>query len=122
MQELEGVVSIHDTHFWTLCTDIHYGTAIVDILEGSDSQKILSATRSIFTQVRQFKMSSVTRDLTLAEISYALPEITGYKSTLFPTKLIDFWSLQVDFEVSDPSFSYDSIQLKLFLFLPIRLE
>ena len=47
------MVSIHDTHFWTLCTDIHYGTAIVDILEGSDSQKILSATRSIFTQVKQ---------------------------------------------------------------------
>lgn len=53
MQELEGVVNIQDTHFWTLCTDVHYGTVVIEILEGSDSQKILSATRSIFTQVRQ---------------------------------------------------------------------
>ena len=56
------MVSIHDTHFWTLCTNVHYGTAIVDILEGSDSQKILSASKSIFTQVRQAGLFTVDVD------------------------------------------------------------
>jgi len=54
VQDLEGVVSVHDPHFWTLCSNMHYGSVVVETVEGADSQKILGAARTIFTQVRHY--------------------------------------------------------------------
>ncbi|XP_065906104.1 zinc transporter 7-like [Dysidea avara] len=64
VQDLEGVVSVHDPHFWTLCSNMHYGSVVIETEEGANSQKILSAARSIFTQVG---IKQVTIEIHIAE-------------------------------------------------------
>jgi len=54
VQDLEGVVSVHDQHFWTLCSNMHYGSVVIETVEDANSQKILGAARTIFTQVRHY--------------------------------------------------------------------
>ena len=49
--ELEGVVQMHDAHFWTLCTGTYYGTLRLDVMAGTDLRRTLSAARNILIQV-----------------------------------------------------------------------
>ncbi|XP_078573700.1 zinc transporter 7-B-like [Branchiostoma floridae x Branchiostoma japonicum] len=48
---LEGVYSVHEPHFWTLCSDVYIGTVKVEVAPEADAKYILSATHNIFTQV-----------------------------------------------------------------------
>jgi zinc transporter 5/7 len=48
--ELEGVVQVHNTHFWTLCTGNHHGTLILDVMAGTDWRRTISAARAILIQ------------------------------------------------------------------------
>ncbi|KAI8509726.1 hypothetical protein Bbelb_121540 [Branchiostoma belcheri] len=48
---LEGVYSVHEPHFWTLCSDVYIGTVKVEVSPEADAKYILSATHNIFTQV-----------------------------------------------------------------------
>ncbi|XP_075792731.1 zinc transporter 7 isoform X2 [Pelodiscus sinensis] len=55
VQQLQGVYSLHDPHFWTLCTDVYIGTLKLFVAPDADARWILSQTHNIFTQagVRQ---------------------------------------------------------------------
>ncbi|KAJ1171640.1 hypothetical protein NDU88_003500 [Pleurodeles waltl] len=51
VQQLQGVYSLHDPHFWTLCTDVDIGTLKLLVAPDADARWILSQTHNIFTQV-----------------------------------------------------------------------
>uniref|UniRef100_A0A670IW27 Zinc transporter n=1 Tax=Podarcis muralis TaxID=64176 RepID=A0A670IW27_PODMU len=51
VQQLQGVYSLHDPHFWTLCTDVYIGTLKLFVAPDADAKWILSQTHNIFTQV-----------------------------------------------------------------------
>ncbi|XP_030062752.1 zinc transporter 7 [Microcaecilia unicolor] len=51
VQQLQGVYSLHDPHFWTLCSDVYIGTLKLLVAPDADSRWILSQTHNIFTQV-----------------------------------------------------------------------
>jgi zinc transporter 5/7 len=48
--ELEGVVQMHDAHFWTLCTGTYYGTLTLEVMAGTDTRRTLAAARNILIQ------------------------------------------------------------------------
>nr|XP_056700405.1 zinc transporter 7 [Euleptes europaea] len=50
VQQLQGVYSLHDPHFWTLCTDVYIGTLKLFVAPDADAKWILSQTHNIFTQ------------------------------------------------------------------------
>ncbi|XP_041063671.1 zinc transporter 7 isoform X2 [Carcharodon carcharias] len=51
VQHLQGVYSIIDPHFWTLCSEVYIGTVKLLVAPDADARWILSQTHSIFTQV-----------------------------------------------------------------------
>nr|XP_020037627.1 zinc transporter 7 isoform X4 [Castor canadensis] len=55
VQQLQGVYSLQEQHFWTLCSDVYVGTLKVLVAPDADARWILSQTHNIFTQagVRQ---------------------------------------------------------------------
>ncbi|KAF7646797.1 hypothetical protein LDENG_00182170 [Lucifuga dentata] len=55
VQQLQGVYSLQEPHFWTLCTDVYIGTLKLLVAPDADTRWILSQTHHIFTQagVRQ---------------------------------------------------------------------
>lgn len=52
---LDGVLGVHQTHFWTLCSEVYIGTVKLEVSLDSDVRYIMSQTHNIFTQagVRQ---------------------------------------------------------------------
>ena len=42
---------MYDSHFWTLCTGTYYGSLRLDVMAGTDTRRIIAATKSILTQV-----------------------------------------------------------------------
>uniref|UniRef100_A0A669QXL1 Zinc transporter n=1 Tax=Phasianus colchicus TaxID=9054 RepID=A0A669QXL1_PHACC len=67
VQQLQGVYSLHDPHFWTLCTDVYIGTLKLLVAPDADGRWILSQTHNIFTQVciSSVESSGVTLQLLL---------------------------------------------------------
>ncbi|XP_004637059.1 zinc transporter 7 [Octodon degus] len=55
VQALQGVYSLQEQHFWTLCSDVYVGTVKLVVAPDADARWILSQTHNIFTQagVRQ---------------------------------------------------------------------
>lgn len=55
VMQLEGVYSVQEPHFWTLCSDIYIGTLKLEVAPDADARYIVSQTHNIFTQagVRQ---------------------------------------------------------------------
>lgn len=51
VQQLQGVYSLQEPHFWTLCSDVYIGTVKLLVAADADSRWILSQTHHIFTQV-----------------------------------------------------------------------
>ena len=50
---LEGVYSVQEPHFWTLCSEVYIGTIKLEVASNADAKYILSQTHNIFTQVSQ---------------------------------------------------------------------
>lgn len=52
---LDGVYSVQEPHFWTLCSEVYIGTIKLEVANKADARYILSQTHNIFTQagVRQ---------------------------------------------------------------------
>lgn len=48
---LEGVYSIHEAHFWTLCTDKYIGSLRVEVSRSADYFHLQSTIRSIFASI-----------------------------------------------------------------------
>ncbi|KAH3696295.1 zinc transporter 7-like [Dreissena polymorpha] len=51
VSQLEGVFSVQEPHFWTLCSDVYVGTIKLEVASKADAKYILSQTHSIFTQI-----------------------------------------------------------------------
>jgi len=51
VSQLEGVYSVQEPHFWTLCTDVYIGTIKLEVALNADTRYILTQTHSIFTQI-----------------------------------------------------------------------
>jgi len=50
VSQIEGVYSVQEPHFWTLCTDVYVGTIKLEVALNCDTRYILSQTHNIFTQ------------------------------------------------------------------------
>ncbi|CAG5122585.1 unnamed protein product, partial [Candidula unifasciata] len=51
VSSLDGVCSIQQPHFWTLCSDVYVGALKLEVEPDADSQDILHRTRLIFYEV-----------------------------------------------------------------------
>ncbi|KAJ8305737.1 hypothetical protein KUTeg_016282 [Tegillarca granosa] len=51
VSELEGVYSVQEPHFWTLCSEVYVGTIKLEVATKADARYILSSTHNIFTQI-----------------------------------------------------------------------
>lgn len=49
--ELDGVVSIQEPHFWTLCSNVYSGSVKIEVDPRADSRFVLSHTHNIFNQI-----------------------------------------------------------------------
>ena len=52
VSQLEGVYSVQEPHFWTLCSDVYIGTIKLEVAANADGRYLVSQTHNIFTQVR----------------------------------------------------------------------
>ncbi|XP_045158305.2 zinc transporter 7-B-like [Mercenaria mercenaria] len=50
VSQLEGVYSVQEPHFWTLCSEVYIGTIKLEVSAKADAKYILSQTHSIFLQ------------------------------------------------------------------------
>ena len=57
---LDGVYSVQEPHFWTLCSEVYIGTIKLEVANKADARYILSQTHNIFTQVSAVSVRSVT--------------------------------------------------------------
>lgn len=48
---LDGVYSVQEPHFWTLCSEVYIGTIKLEVASKADAKYILSQTHNIFTQI-----------------------------------------------------------------------
>ncbi len=60
----EGVLQIHDTHFWTLCSGSFMGSLRLEVVPNSDSIRLVGGTRSI---LKQIGITQVTIEITFAD-------------------------------------------------------
>ncbi|OWF54437.1 zinc transporter 7-like [Mizuhopecten yessoensis] len=51
VSQLEGVYSVQEPHFWTLCSDVYVGTIKLEVSSKADAKYILSHTHNLFTQI-----------------------------------------------------------------------
>ncbi|XP_076439815.1 LOW QUALITY PROTEIN: zinc transporter 7-like [Babylonia areolata] len=51
VSQLEGVYSVQEPHFWTLCSDVYIGTIKLEVAVNADARYLVSQTHNIFTQV-----------------------------------------------------------------------
>ncbi|KAF4522970.1 hypothetical protein B566_EDAN009560 [Ephemera danica] len=51
VMQLEGVYSVQEPHFWTLCSDVFVGALKLEVAKSADARYILSHTHNIFTAV-----------------------------------------------------------------------
>jgi len=51
VMQLEGVLGLHQTHFWTLCSEVYVGTMKLEVTPEADVRYINSQTHNIFTQI-----------------------------------------------------------------------
>jgi hypothetical protein len=51
VKQLDGVYSVQEPHFWTLCSDVYIGALKLEVASGADTKFILSQTHNIFTAV-----------------------------------------------------------------------
>jgi solute carrier family 30 (zinc transporter), member 5/7 len=54
IKQLDGVYSVQEPHFWTLCSDVFIGALKLEVAAGADTKYILSQTHNIFTAVIGF--------------------------------------------------------------------
>lgn len=51
VMQLEGVLSLQEPHFWTLCSEVYVGSVKVEVANNADPRYVLSHTHSIFAQI-----------------------------------------------------------------------
>ena len=68
--QLEGVYSVQEPHFWTLCSDIFVGMIKLEVAAKADAKYIQSQTHNIFMQV--CILSASTLLIALLQLTYQL--------------------------------------------------
>ncbi|KAB0388044.1 hypothetical protein FD755_003000 [Muntiacus reevesi] len=63
VQQLQGVYSLQEQHFWTLCSDVYVGTLKLVVAPDADARWILSQTHNIFTQKTHVLRIYMPKDL-----------------------------------------------------------
>lgn len=48
---LDGVLSVQEPHFWTLCSDVYVGAIKLEVARAADARYIQAQTHSIFAAV-----------------------------------------------------------------------
>merc|ERR1712183_846010 len=51
VMQLEGVQGVHETHFWTLCTNYYCGGLKLEVSANADAKYIVSHTQMIFRAI-----------------------------------------------------------------------
>lgn len=51
IQSLQGVLSVHEVHIWTLNSDNYIGSLKLEVAQSADNRSILSHTKSLLTQI-----------------------------------------------------------------------
>jgi len=51
LMQLDGVLGVHQTHFWTLCSEVYVGTLKLEVTPDADVRYINSQTHNVFTQI-----------------------------------------------------------------------
>ena len=51
VMQLEGVYSVQEPHFWTLCSDVFVGAIKLEVAKNADPRYIVSQTQNIFASV-----------------------------------------------------------------------
>jgi len=51
VMQLEGVQGVHETHFWTLCTNYYCGGLKLEVSNNADAKYIVSHTQMIFRSI-----------------------------------------------------------------------
>ncbi|XP_021004485.1 zinc transporter 7 isoform X1 [Parasteatoda tepidariorum] len=51
VMQLDGVYSVQEPRFWTLCSNVYIGTIKLEVAPTADARYLLSHTHNIFTQV-----------------------------------------------------------------------
>ena len=51
VSQLDGVYSVQEPHFWTLCSEVYVGAVKLEVAPNADTKYILSQTHNIFTAV-----------------------------------------------------------------------
>jgi len=51
VSQLDGVYSVQQPHFWTLCTNVYVGGLKVEVSPTADTKFIISHTHNIFAAV-----------------------------------------------------------------------
>jgi len=51
VMQLEGVQGVHETHFWTLCTNYYCGGLKLEVSSNADAKYIVSHTQMIFRSI-----------------------------------------------------------------------
>ena len=77
VSQLEGVYSIQDPHFWTLCTDVFIGMIKLEVAPDADMKYVQSQTHNIFYQVR----AKIYIQLSMLSIECIIIRETGWKKT-----------------------------------------
>jgi len=52
VSQLDGVYSVQQPHFWTLCSNVYCGGLKLEVSPTADTKFILSHTHNIFAAVR----------------------------------------------------------------------
>jgi len=50
-KQLEGVISVQEQHFWTLCSDIYVGVLKLEVARNADARYVVCQTQNIFSAI-----------------------------------------------------------------------
>jgi len=59
VSQLDGVYSVQQPHFWTLCSNVYVGGLKLEVSPTADTKFILSHTHNIFAAVTLFMIVSM---------------------------------------------------------------
>lgn len=57
LMQLEGVLSVQEPHFWTLCSDVYVGTVKLEVSRNADPRYITQNAQLIFQGIGVKKMT-----------------------------------------------------------------
>jgi zinc transporter 5/7 len=63
LKQLEGVYSIQEPHFWTLCSEVYIGALKLEVAPNADSKYLQTQAHNIFTAVSRQLGRSIKNQL-----------------------------------------------------------